>query len=278
MDKVEEIAIKEQPKLIICGASAYARDWDYKRFREIADKVGAILLADIAHPAGMIAAKLLNDPMPHCHIVTSTTHKTLRGPRGGIIMMGHNYDNPWGRTTKKGDLIKMSTILNSAVFPGMQGGPLEHVIAAKAIAFQEALSPDFRIYQEQVRDNAQAMAKAFVQKGYKIISGGTDNHLMLIDLSPKGVTGKAADAALGLADITVNKNMVPFDKNSALVTSGIRVGAPAITSRGFKETDCIQVVEWMDQVITNIGDEEVIRHVRGQVNNYMENFPLYETK
>jgi glycine hydroxymethyltransferase len=278
MDKVEEIAIKEQPKLIICGASAYARDWDYKRFREIADKVGAILLADIAHPAGMIAAKLLNDPMPHCHIVTSTTHKTLRGPRGGIIMMGHNYDNPWGRTTKKGDLIKMSTILNSAVFPGMQGGPLEHVIAAKAIAFQEALSPDFRIYQEQVRDNAQAMAKAFVQKGYKIISGGTDNHLMLIDLSPKGVTGKAADAALGLADITVNKNMVPFDKNSALVTSGIRVGAPAITSRGFKETDCIQVVEWMDQVITNIGDEEVIRHVRGQVNNYMENFPLYEMK
>ncbi len=277
MDKVEETALKEQPKLIICGASAYARDWDYKRFREIADKVGAILLADIAHPAGMIAAKLLNDPMPYCHIVTSTTHKTLRGPRGGIIMMGHNYDNPWGRTTKKGDLIKMSTILNSAVFPGMQGGPLEHIIAAKAIAFQEALSPDFRIYQEQVRDNAQAMAKAFVQKGYKIISGGTDNHLMLIDLSPKNVTGKAADAALGLADITVNKNMVPFDKNSALVTSGIRVGAPAITSRGFKETDCIQVVEWMDQIITNIGDEEVIRHVRGQVNAYMENFPLYET-
>ncbi len=277
MDKVEEMAIKEQPKLIICGASAYARDWDYKRFREIADKVGAILLADIAHPAGMIAAKLLNDPMPYCHIVTSTTHKTLRGPRGGIIMMGHNYDNPWGRTTKKGDLIKMSTILNSAVFPGMQGGPLEHVIAAKAIAFQEALSPDFKIYQEQVRDNAQVMAHAFVQKGYKIISGGTDNHLMLIDLSPKRVTGKAADAALGLADITVNKNMVPFDKLSALVTSGIRIGAPAITSRGFTQKDCLQVVEWIDTVITNINDEEAIRHVRSQVNNYMQDFPLYES-
>ncbi len=275
MDKVEEIALRENPKLIICGASAYARDWDYKRFREIADKVGALLLADIAHPAGMIAAKLLNSPMDFAHIVTSTTHKTLRGPRGGIIMMGHNFDNPWGRTTKKGDFIKMSTVLNSAVFPGMQGGPLMHVIAAKAIAFQEALLPEFRIYQEQVRDNAQAMAKALVSKGYKIISGGTDNHLMLIDLRSKNVSGKAADAALGRADITVNKNMVPFDTQSAVVTSGIRIGTPAITSRGFKENDCVQVVEWIDTVINNINDEDAILSVRKSVNNYMENFKLY---
>jgi glycine hydroxymethyltransferase len=275
MDKVEEIAIREQPKLIICGASAYARDWDYKRFREIADKVGALLLADIAHPAGLVAAKLLNDPMPYCHIVTSTTHKTLRGPRGGIIMMGHNFDNPWGRTTKKGDFIKMSTVLNSAVFPGMQGGPLEHVIAAKAIAFGEALTPEFKTYQQQVKDNAQVMAQAFVQKGYHIISGGTDNHLMLIDLRSKGVTGKAADAALGLADITVNKNMVPFDTQSALVTSGIRIGASAITSRGFGAADCLKTVEWIDTVIMNHGDQDAINHVRSQVNEYMQQFPLY---
>jgi glycine hydroxymethyltransferase len=275
MDKVEEIAIREQPKLIICGASAYARDWDYKRFREIADKVGALLLADIAHPAGLVAAKLLNDPMPYCHIVTSTTHKTLRGPRGGIIMMGHNFDNPWGRTTKKGDFIKMSTVLNSAVFPGMQGGPLEHVIAAKAIAFGEALTPEFKTYQQQVKDNAQVMAQAFVQKGYHIISGGTDNHLMLIDLRSKGVTGKAADAALGLADITVNKNMVPFDTQSALVTSGIRIGASAITSRGFGAADCLKTVEWIDSVIMNHGDQDAINHVRSQVNDYMQQFPLY---
>jgi glycine hydroxymethyltransferase len=275
MDKVEAIALRENPKLIICGASAYARDWDYKRFREIADKVGALLLADIAHPAGLIAAKLLNDPMPYCHIVTSTTHKTLRGPRGGIIMMGQNFENPWGRTTKKGEMIKMSAILNSGVFPGMQGGPLEHVIAAKAIAFAEALTPEFRQYGEQVQRNAQAMAKAFVDKGYHIISGGTDNHLMLIDLRSKGVTGKAADAALGKADITVNKNMVPFDTQSALTTSGIRVGTAAITTRGFKENDCIKVVDWMDAVITSASDEEVIRHVRGEVNQFMQNFPLY---
>jgi glycine hydroxymethyltransferase len=275
MDKVEEIALREKPRLIVCGASAYARDWDYKRFREIADKVGALLLGDIAHPAGLIAAKLLNDPMPYCHIVTSTTHKTLRGPRGGIIMMGQNFENPWGRTTKKGEMIKMSAILNSGVFPGMQGGPLEHVIAAKAIAFAEALSPEFRQYGEQVQRNAQAMAKAFVDKGYHIISGGTDNHLMLIDLRSKGVTGKAADAALGKADITVNKNMVPFDTQSALTTSGIRVGTAAITTRGFKENDCIKVVDWMDTVITSANDEEVQRHVRGEVNNFMQNFPLY---
>lgn len=277
MDKVEETALRENPKLIICGASAYSRDWDYKRFREIADKVGAILLADIAHPAGLIAAKLLNDPMPYCHIVTSTTHKTLRGPRGGIIMLGTNFDNPWGRTNKKGELIKMSTILNSGVFPGMQGGPLEHVIAAKAVAFGEALSPEFRTYAAQVKQNAQTMANALVGKGYHIISGGTDNHLMLIDLRSKGVSGKAADAALGKADITVNKNMVPFDTQSAVVTSGIRVGTAAITSRGFKETDCLKVVDWIDTVITNVTDEDVLLQVRGEVNNYMEQFPLYPT-
>ena len=275
MDKVEEIALKEKPKLIICGASAYARDWDYKRFREIADKVGALLLGDIAHPAGMIAAKLLNDPLPYCHIVTSTTHKTLRGPRGGVIMMGHNFENPFGKTTKKGELIKMSTILNSGVFPGMQGGPLEHVIAAKAIAFGEALTPAFVEYQQNVKQNAQVMANAFMQKGYHIISGGTDNHLMLIDLRSKGVTGKAADAALGKADITVNKNMVPFDTQSAVVTSGIRVGAAAITSRGFGASDCLKIVDWIDNVIMNHEDIEVINHTRSEINNYMQQFPLY---
>ena len=276
MDKVEAIALREKPKMIICGASAYARDWDYERFRQIADKVGALLLADIAHPAGLIAAKLLNDPMPHCHIVTSTTHKTLRGPRGGIIMMGHNFENPWGRTTKKGELIKMSSILNSGVFPGMQGGPLEHVIAAKAVAFGEALQPEFVTYGRQVRANAQAMAHAFVQKGYHIISGGTENHLMLIDLRSKGVTGKAADAALGKAHITVNKNMVPFDTQSAMVTSGIRVGTAAVTSRGFTESDCVTVVGWMDQVITNSENESLIADIGIEVNKFMQKFPLYQ--
>lgn len=276
MDKVEAIALREKPKMIICGASAYARDWDYERFRQIADKVGALLLADIAHPAGLIAAKLLNDPMPHCHIVTSTTHKTLRGPRGGIIMMGHNFENPWGRTTKKGELIKMSSILNSGVFPGMQGGPLEHVIAAKAVAFGEALQPEFVTYGRQVRANAQAMAHAFVQKGYHIISGGTENHLMLIDLRSKGVTGKAADAALGKAHITVNKNMVPFDTQSAMVTSGIRVGTAAVTSRGFTESDCVTVVDWMDQVITNSENESLIADIGIEVNKFMQKFPLYQ--
>lgn len=275
MEKVEEIAVRENPKLIICGASAYARDWDYKRFREIADKVGALLLADIAHPAGLIAAGLLNNPMEYCHIVTSTTHKTLRGPRGGIIMMGKNFDNPWGKTTKKGTVIKMSRVMNSAVFPGMQGGPLEHVIAAKAVAFGEALQPEFKIYGQQVINNAQAMAKAFLDKGYKIISGGTDNHLMLIDLRSKGVTGKQAEESLVRADITVNKNMVPFDTESPMVTSGIRIGSAAATTRGFKEADCVKVVDWMDEVISNVDNEEVIQHIKSIVNKYMEEFPLY---
>ena len=276
MDKVETKAIEEQPKLIICGASAYARDWDYKRFREIADKVGALLLADIAHPAGLIAAGLLNDPLVHCHIVTSTTHKTLRGPRGGIIMMGKNFDNPWGRTTRKGTMIKMSSILNSGVFPGMQGGPLEHVIAAKAVAFGEALQPSFKTYGQQVINNAQAMAKAFTDKGYKIISGGTDNHLMLIDLRSKGVTGKQTEEALVQADITVNKNMVPFDTQSPMVTSGIRIGTAAITTRGFTEADCANAVEWIDGIVTNIEDSEFIQHTKNEVNAFMERFPLYE--
>ncbi len=275
MDKVEEIALRENPKLIVCGASAYARDWDYKRFREIADKVGALLLADIAHPAGLIAAGLLNNPMEYCHIVTSTTHKTLRGPRGGIIMIGKNFDNPWGRTTRKGTVIKMSRIMNSAVFPGMQGGPLEHVIAAKAVAFGEAMDPEFKVYCKQVINNAQAMARAFLDKGYKIISGGTDNHLMLIDLRSKGVTGKQAEESLVRADITVNKNMVPFDTEKPMITSGIRIGTAAVTTRGFTEEDCVKVVDWMDEVICNVGNEEVIRHTSQTVNAFMERFPLY---
>lgn len=275
MDKVEAKAMEVKPKLIICGASAYSRDWDYERFREIADKVGALLLADIAHPAGLIAAGLLNDPLPHCHIVTSTTHKTLRGPRGGIILMGKNFDNPWGRKTKKGSPVKMSAVLNSGVFPGMQGGPLEHVIAAKAVAFYEALQPEFKAYGRQVIANAQAMARAFVDKGYNVISDGTDNHLMLIDLRGKGVTGKAAENALVRADITVNKNMVPFDTQSPFVTSGIRVGTAAITTRGFKEADCRRVVEWIDAIITDVENEELILETRRQVNEYMEPFPLY---
>jgi glycine hydroxymethyltransferase len=275
MDKVAASAEEVKPKLIICGASAYARDWDYARFREIADSVGALLLADIAHPAGLIAGKLLNDPVPHCHIVTSTTHKTLRGPRGGIIMMGKNIENPWGRTTKKGNPIKMSSILNSGVFPGMQGGPLEHVIAAKAVAFGEALDPSFASYGQQVIKNAQAMAQSFVDKGYDLVSGGTDNHLMLIDLRSKNVNGKIAEQALVDADITVNKNMVPFDTESPFVTSGIRIGTAAVTTRGFKEEDCKQVVEWIDDIIKNPEDTAVIAKVKQAVNSHMENFPLY---
>ncbi len=276
MDKVEAKALEVKPKLIICGASAYARDWDYARFRAIADKVGALLLADIAHPAGLIAAGLLNDPMPHCHIVTSTTHKTLRGPRGGIIMMGKNFDNPWGRTTKKGTVIKMSSILNSGVFPGMQGGPLEHVIAAKAVAFQEALQPSFKAYGVQVIKNAKVMVEALLEKGYKVISGSTDNHLMLIDLRSKNVTGKVAEQALVKADITVNKNMVPFDTQSPFVTSGIRIGTAAITTRGFKEADCLKTIEWIDRVLSDPENETVIKEVRTEVNKFMEQFPLYE--
>ncbi|MFK7933816.1 MAG: serine hydroxymethyltransferase [Saprospiraceae bacterium] len=275
MDKVEAKALEVKPKLIICGASAYSRDWDYKRFRAIADKVGALLLADIAHPAGLIAAGLLNDPMEHCHIVTSTTHKTLRGPRGGLIMMGKNFENPWGRTTRKGTVIKMSSILNSGVFPGMQGGPLEHVIAAKAVAFGEALQPEFKAYGQQVIKNAQAMAKAFVDRGYKLISGGTDNHLMLIDLNNKGVTGKQVEQALVKADITANKNMVPFDTRSPFVTSGIRVGTAAITTRGFNEADCVKTVAWIDGIINDIENEDLLMQTRKEINAFMQDFPLY---
>lgn len=276
MDKVEASAKTIKPKMIICGASAYSRDWDYARFRAIADSVGAILLADIAHPAGLIASGHLNNPMEHCHIVTSTTHKTLRGPRGGIIMMGKNFENPWGRTTKKGNPIMMSSILNSGVFPGMQGGPLEHVIAAKAVAFGEALDPSFKTYGEQVIKNAQAMANAFVSKGYKLISGGTDNHLMLIDLRTKGdVTGKDAENALVRADITINKNMVPFDTRSPFVTSGIRIGTAAVTSRGFNEADCEQTVEWVDSIISNHTNEDLINKTKNEINEFMKKFPLY---
>ncbi len=275
MDKVAITAEKEQPKLIICGASAYSRDWDYKRFREIADSVGALLLADIAHPAGLIAVGLLNDPMQHCHIVTTTTHKTLRGPRGGLIMMGKNFENPWGLTTKKGTVRKMSGILNSGVFPGMQGGPLEHVIAAKAVAFHEALQPSFKDYQVQVIKNAKVMADAFVEHGYGVISGGTDNHLMLIDLRSKNITGKQAEQALVRAEITVNKNMVPFDTQSPMVTSGIRIGTPAVTTRGFEEKDCLQVVKWINQVIENHENDTIIQQVKEDIHQYMQDFPLY---
>ena len=275
MDKVAETAEREKPKLLICGASAYSRDWDYERFREIADSVGALLLADISHPSGLIAAGLLKDPLPHCHMVTSTTHKTLRGPRGGIIMMGRDMENPWGLTTPKGAVRKLSSLLDSGVFPGMQGGPLEHVIAAKAIAFGEALTPGYKDYAEQVMKNAQAMAKAFVDRGYHLISGGTDNHLMLIDLRNKDITGKAADAALGAAHITVNKNMVPFDTRSPFVTSGIRVGTPAVTTRGMVESDMDQLVEWMDEVICNADDQAAIDKVGAAVRARMSEFPLF---
>ncbi len=275
MDKVHVKARSVKPKLLICGASAYARDWDYARFRAIADEVGALLLADIAHPAGLIAAGMLNDPLQHCHIVTSTTHKTLRGPRGGIIMMGQDFENPWGRKTKKGKMIKMSSILNSGVFPGMQGGPLEHVIGAKAVAFGEALQPSFEAYARQVIANARIMASAFMEKGYQVISGGTDNHLMLIDLRSKAVTGKVAENALGKADITVNKNMVPFDTQSPFVTSGIRIGTAAITTRGLKEADCLRIVDWIDTILSDVEAEKLQASVRSEINAFMEDFPLY---
>jgi len=275
MDKVEAIAKAEMPKLIIAGASAYSRDWDYARFRAIADSVGAILLADISHPAGLIAAKLLNDPMPHCHIVTTTTHKTLRGPRGGLIMVGNDFPNPWGQTTPKGEIKMMSTILDSAVFPGTQGGPLEHVIAAKAIAFGEDLNEAFIDYCKQVIANAQAMANAFVAKGYKIISGGTDNHLMLIDLRNKNISGKKAEALLGAAHITVNKNMVPFDDKSPFVTSGIRIGTPAVTTRGMKEPDMVKIVDWIDRLVVAPEDADVIAAVGNEVNAFAKTFKLF---
>lgn len=275
MDDVERKAMTEKPKLIICGASAYSRDYDYKRFRSIADQVGAFLLCDMAHPAGLIAADLLNDPIPHCHFVTSTTHKTLRGPRGGIILMGNDFENPFGLKTPKGETRMMSSLIDGAVFPGIQGGPLEHVIASKAVAFGEALSDDFKVYIGQVQKNAQAIAKAFTDKGYQIVSGGTDNHLMLIDLRNKNISGKKAENALVRAEITLNKNMVPFDDKSAFVTSGIRVGTAAITSRGMKENHMSQIVEWMDEVIRDPDNEALLDQVRMKVHGFMEQFPLY---
>lgn len=276
-DEMERIALKEKPKMIIAGASAYPREWDFKRMREIADKVGALLMADIAHPAGLIAAKLLNDPIPHCHIITTTTHKTLRGPRGGLILIGKDFENPWGQKTPKGEIKMMSAVIDSAVFPGTQGGPLEHIIAAKAVAFGEALHPSFREYGIQVMKNAQAMAKAFVEKGYHVTSGGTDNHLMLIDLRSKfpDITGKKVENTLVLADITINKNMVPFDSRSPFTTSGIRIGTPAITTRGLKEEHAIQIVDLIDEVISNIDNQVVIDSVKKRVHQLMEGFPLF---
>ncbi|MBS7393084.1 MAG: serine hydroxymethyltransferase [Sodaliphilus sp.] len=276
-DMMEEVALREQPKLIIGGASAYSRDWDYARMRAIADKVGALLMIDMAHPAGLIAAGLLNNPLEYAHIVTSTTHKTLRGPRGGIILLGKDFDNPWGKTTKKGVIRKMSSLLDSAVFPGVQGGPLEHVIAAKAVAFGEALQPEFKVYAQQVKKNAAVMAQAFVDKGYKICSGGTENHCMLIDLRTKfpELTGKVAENALVAADITVNKNMVPYDTRSAFQTSGLRVGTPAMTTRGAKEELMPEIVELIDTVLKNPESEANIASVREKVNAIMKDYPIF---
>jgi glycine hydroxymethyltransferase len=276
-DMMEELALKEKPKLIIGGASAYSREWDYERMRKIADSAGAIFMVDMAHPAGLIAAGLLKNPLKYAHIVTSTTHKTLRGPRGGIILMGKDFVNPWGITTPKGEVRMMSSILNSAIFPGIQGGPLEHVIASKAVSFGEALLPEFGKYQQRVKRNAAVMAEAFIAKGYKVISGGTDNHLMLIDLRTKfpEISGKKAENTLVLAHITVNKNMVPFDSRSPFLTSGLRVGTPAITTRGLKEEDMGTIVELIDEVISNIDNESVIKNVGGKVVDLMKSFPLF---
>lgn len=276
-DKMEEIALQERPKLIIAGASAYSRDWDYARMRAIADKVGALLMADIAHPAGLIAKGLLNHPFPHCHIVTTTTHKTLRGPRGGLIMLGEDFPNPWGFTTPKGEIKMMSNLLDMAVFPGIQGGPLEHVIASKAVAFGEALSDDYKNYVLQVKKNAVVMAKCFIDKGYKVVSNGTDNHSMLIDLRTKvpEVTGKMAENTLVRADITLNKNMVPFDSRTPFTTSGFRVGTPAITTRGAKEDLIEKVVDLVDDVIMHIEDDKVINRVKDEVNRLMKDYPLF---
>ena len=274
-DKIEAAAFKKFPKLIICGASSYSRDWDYIRLREIADAVGAILMADISHPAGLIARGLMNDPLPHCHIVTTTTHKTLRGPRGGMIMMGKDFVNPWKHKTVNGEIKMMSQILDAAVFPGTQGGPLEHIIAAKAVAFGEALDESFMKYSIQLMKNAKVMAKCFMNKGYKVISGGTDNHCMLIDLRSKNLTGKLAENSLVKADITVNKNMVPFDDKSPFVTSGIRVGTAAITTRGIKEKDIPKIVEFMDKVLMNVYHEDSIKAVKKEVNKMMKDYPLF---
>ncbi|WP_299210280.1 serine hydroxymethyltransferase [uncultured Dokdonia sp.] len=274
-DKIQEIALREKPKMIIAGASAYSREIDYARFREIADSVNAILLADIAHPAGLIAKGIIADPIPHCHVVTTTTHKTLRGPRGGLILMGKDFENPFGITLKNGNLRMMSSLLDSGIFPGNQGGPLEHIIAAKAIAFGEALTDEFLHYMVQVKKNATVMADAFVAKGYDIISGGTDNHMMLIDLRNKDITGKAAEAALGKADITVNKNMVPFDDKSPFVTSGIRIGTAAITTRGLKESDMQAIVNFIDEAITNHEDDAALEAIADKVNVMMSHRPLF---
>lgn len=274
-DKIADTAKKEQPKLIICGASSYSRDWDYKTLREVADSVGALLLADISHPSGLIATKYLNNPLQYCHIVTSTTHKTLRGPRGGIIMMGEDFENPFGIKTPKGETKMMSAILDGAVFPGTQGGPLEHVIAAKAVAFGEALTPEYKEYCGQVIRNAKAMSQAFVEKGYEVISGGTDNHLMLIDLRSKGLNGKIAENTLVKAHITINKNMVPFDDKSPFVTSGMRIGSPAVTSRGMVEKDVVKIVDLIDEVLMNHEDEDKIKALGKKVNAMMADFPLY---
>jgi glycine hydroxymethyltransferase len=276
-DAMEKLALKEKPKVLVGGASAYSREWDYRRMREIADKVGAILMVDMAHPAGLIAAGLMDNPLEYAHVVTSTTHKTLRGPRGGIILIGKDYDNPWGRTTKKGEVRKMSSLINSAVFPGIQGGPLEHIIAAKAVSFGEALTEEFREYQKQVISNAKTMAKAFMDLGYKVVSDGTDNHSMLIDLRTKTeeITGKQVENVLVEADITVNKNMVPFDTRTPFQTSGIRVGTPAITTRGVKEDLIPAIVEMIDRVIMNIGDRQYIENTRHEVNEMMADFPMF---
>jgi glycine hydroxymethyltransferase len=275
-DKVEATALVEKPKLIICGASAYSRDWDYERLRSIADEIDALLLADISHPSGLIARGLLNDPLEYCHIVTTTTHKTLRGPRGGLIMMREDFENPFGYKTPKGNLRMMSSLLDSGVFPGTQGGPLEHIIAAKAVAFGEALTDEYMQYVLQVRKNASAMAEAFMNLGYDLISGGTDNHLMLIDLRSKNITGKLAEAALGQTDITVNKNMVPFDDKSPFVTSGIRVGSAAITSRGLIESDMERIVTYIDETLMNHENEQKMTAIRTEVNAWMSQFPLFK--
>ncbi len=276
-EQLEQVARTEKPKLIIAGASAYSREWDYARIRKVADEIGAIFMVDMAHPAGLIAAGLLNNPIKYAHIVTSTTHKTLRGPRGGIILMGEDFPNPWGKTTPKGEIKMMSALLDSAVFPGVQGGPLEHVIAAKAVAFGEALQPEYKVYQQQVQKNAAAMAKAFIEKGYKIISGGTDNHCMLVDLRTKfpELSGKVAEKALVAADITTNKNMVPFDSRSPFQTSGLRFGTPAITTRGLKENEMAAIVELIDDVLSAPEDEKTIKAVRQKVNEMMANYPLF---
>ena len=276
-DEMEKIALESKPKLILAGASAYSRDWDYERMRDIADKIGALLMADIAHTAGLIAKGLLNDPLPYCHVVTTTTHKTLRGPRGGMIMMGEDFENPWGLTTPKGKIRMMSAVLNSAVFPGQQGGPLEHVIASKAVSFSEALTDSYLEYIVQVQKNAQVMAKAFIEKGYHVISGGTDNHSMLIDLRTKvpEITGKIVEKALERADITINKNMVPFDDRSPFQTSGLRVGTPAITTRGLKEEHMEPIVEMIDEVIMNVEDEKTLESVKERVNGMMSDRPLF---